>query len=90
MNRVRTEVMDTVAERAPTRYRQREWGAMSLDDHFHHRSRRSGRGWIDAIIRECSVQGHSRQDAEDAIDSLRAVGGRISEHKFGWFRLTEV
>lgn len=44
----------------------------------------------DAIIRECSVHGHSRQDAEDAIDSLRAVGGRISEHKFGWFKLTEV
>ena len=43
----------------------------------------------DAIVRECSVHGHSREEAEDAIDSLRADGGKISEHRFGWFRLIQ-
>jgi hypothetical protein len=43
----------------------------------------------DAIVRECSVHGHSREEAEDAIDSLRADGGQISEHRFGWFRLIQ-
>ena len=43
----------------------------------------------DAIVRECSLHGHSREEAEDAIDSLRADGGKISEHRFGWFRLIQ-
>jgi len=68
-------------------------GDMSLEDVIISTIAAGDRGEgvdYDAIIRECSVHGHSRQDAEDAIDSLRAVGGRISEHKFGWFKLTEV
>ena len=43
----------------------------------------------DAIVRQCSVHGHSREEAEDAIDSLRTAGGQISEHRFGWFRLIQ-
>ena len=61
-------------------------GDMSLEDVIISTIAAGDRGEgvdYDAIIRECSVHGHSRQDAEDAIDSLRAVGGRISEHKFG-------
>ena len=68
-------------------------GDMSLEDVIISTIAAGDRGEgvdYDAIIRECSVHGHSRQDAEDAIDSLRAVGGRISEQKFGWFKLTEV
>ena len=47
---------------------------MSLDDLIISTIAAGDRGEgvdYDAIIRECSVQGHSRQDAEDAIDSLR-------------------
>jgi RPA family protein len=72
---------------------KRAEGDMSLEDVIISTIAAGDRGEgvdYDAIIRECSVHGHSRQDAEDAIDSLRAVGGRISEHKFGWFKLTEV
>ena len=72
---------------------KRAEGDMSLEDVIISTIASGDRGEgvdYDAIIRECSVHGHSRQDAEDAIDSLRAVGGRISEHKFGWFKLTEV
>lgn len=72
---------------------KRAQGDMSLEDVIISTIAAGDRGEgvdYDAIIRECSVHGHSRQDAEDAIDSLRAVGGRISEHKFGWFKLTEV
>ena len=43
----------------------------------------------DTIIRECGVHGHSRQDSEDAIDMLRTDGGKILEHKFGWFKLNQ-
>ena len=86
--------LDTVAEESPPQDSVSENGsAMSLDDLIISTIAAGDRGEgvdYDAIIRECSVQGHSRQDAEDAIDSLRAVGGRISEPKFGWFRLTEV
>lgn len=86
--------LDTVAEESPPQDTFSENGSsMSLDDLIISTIAAGDRGEgvdYDAIIRECSVQGHSRQDAEDAIDSLRAVGGRISEHKFGWFRLTEV
>jgi len=72
---------------------KRAEGDMSLEDVIISTIAAGDRGEgvdYDAIIRECSVHGHSRQDAEDAIDSLRAVGGRISEHKFGRFKLTEV
>ena len=72
---------------------KRAEGDMSLEDVIISTIAAGDRGEgvdYDAIIRECSVHGHARQDAEDAIDSLRAVGGRISEHKFGWFKLTEV
>lgn len=72
---------------------KRAEGDMSLEDVIISTIAAGDRGEgvdYDAIVRECSVHGHSRQDAEDAIDSLRAVGGRISEHKFGWFKLTEV
>ena len=81
-NETTTEVTEKRAE-----------GDMSLEDVIISTIAAGDRGEgvdYDAIIRECSVHGHSRQDAEDAIDSLRAVGGRISEHKFGWFKLTEV
>ena len=49
-----------------------ENSAMSLDDLIISTIAAGDRGEgvdYDAIIRECSVHGHSRQDAEDAIDS---------------------
>ncbi|MAK40102.1 MAG: hypothetical protein CL993_00045 [Euryarchaeota archaeon] len=41
----------------------------------------------DSIVSECSRQGISREDAEDAIEYLREVSEEIIEPKFGFYKL---
>ena len=41
----------------------------------------------DSIVSECSRQGISREDAEDAIEYLRETSGEIIEPKFGFYKL---
>ena len=41
----------------------------------------------DSLVSECSRQGISREDAEDAIEYLRETSGEIIEPKFGFYKL---
>ena len=42
----------------------------------------------DTLVHAAVMAGHSREDAEDAIDSLRDIEGSIIEPRFSFFRLT--
>ena len=51
-------------------------------------ARDSGEGVeYDSIILSCVEAGFSREDAEDALESLRDVEGSIIEPRFGFFRI---
>ena len=41
----------------------------------------------DSIVLSCVESGFSREDAEDALESLREVEGSIIEPRFGFFRI---
>jgi RPA family protein len=43
----------------------------------------------DALVGACTSAGASREAAEDAIESLRDVGGEIIEPRFGFFQLLQ-
>ncbi|MEC7744391.1 MAG: hypothetical protein VYB86_03710 [Candidatus Thermoplasmatota archaeon] len=52
-------------------------------------ARDSGEGVeYDSIILSCVEAGFSREEAEDALESLRDVDGSIIEPRFGFFRIT--
>ena len=42
----------------------------------------------DTLVHAAVMAGHSREDAEDAIDNLRDIEGSIIEPRFSFFRLT--
>ena len=42
----------------------------------------------DTLVHAAVVAGHSREEAEDAIDNLRDIEGSIIEPRFSFFRLT--
>ena len=41
----------------------------------------------DTLVHAAVMAGHSREDAEDAIDNLRVIEGSIIEPRFSFFRL---
>ena len=43
---------------------------------------------FDTLVHAAVMAGHSREDAEDAIDNLRDIEGSIIEPRFSFFRLT--
>ena len=52
------------------------------------KARDSGEGVeYDSIILSCVESGFSREDAEDALESLRDIDGAIIEPRFGFFRM---
>ena len=42
----------------------------------------------DTLVHSAVMAGHSREEAEDAIDNLRDIEGSIIEPRFSFFRLT--
>lgn len=40
----------------------------------------------DSLVGACTSAGASREAAEDAIESLRDIGGEILEPRFGFFQ----
>jgi len=42
----------------------------------------------DTLVHAAVMAGHSREEAEDAIDNLRDIEGSIIEPRFSFFRLT--
>ena len=42
----------------------------------------------DTLVHAAVKAGHSREEAEDAIDNLRDIEGSIIEPRFSYFRLT--